>query len=299
MLIVCTDDWHLRPDKPACRKESTAEWIETQLRKVNFIMKYAFEKEAIIIFAGDFSHKASDWPSWFNNEIISIFQKYPVPFYGIPGQHDLPYHDHDRINQSNFNIFNKIGFITYPFEGGYSWGSQVPYEEKANIIAIHAMIIKTEKDEIFPGQLSKSEATTAQRILMQFPDTELFVTGDNHIPFHFKYDGRYLLNSGSITRQRSSENHKPGFYTYNTDNKEVKWITIPHRKDVILKEEESLYNLLNKTSQNPEILSLLTEEIKNRNSISYWDLLMDYVKRKKIRKEVQEILMRAGGHENG
>lgn len=298
MLIVCTSDWHLRPDKPICRKESAEEWINVQFRKLEFILDYAKKKDAPIYFGGDLSHIASDWPTWFLLRVIRLFYKYETCFWGVPGQHDLPFHDEEKIELSNFNMLKELGFIQYPFPGGYSFGTQISPTEDNWPIVIHTMVLKTENDEIYPGQLDKGNGQIARRILMNFPNIPLVVTGDNHIPFILKYKDRVLINSGSLTRQRSSENHAPGFYTYDTDTKEVKRVTIPHRKDVIIQPDKSLPTGINSTPQNPEILSLI-ESMDKGIDINYLDFLKSYFVNRNTRKEVQEIILKAGGFSNG
>ncbi|MCK9231142.1 MAG: hypothetical protein M0P18_10755, partial [Syntrophales bacterium] len=61
--IVCCADLHLRPDKPACRAESLEDWISLQLRKLSYILDFAYEHDAEVVIAGDICHRATGWPS--------------------------------------------------------------------------------------------------------------------------------------------------------------------------------------------------------------------------------------------
>lgn len=289
MRYVCCADLHIRPDKPLCRAESQEEWIETQFEKLSFILDFSKKEKASVLIAGDLCHRATGWPSWLFSRMISLFKRHPQPIICCPGQHDLPYHQIGALPESNLGVVTAARAVSCDdWEGVrvFGWGSPLSCQETGLIALTHMMILRSEKEELWPGQVKEGKASMADKILRDFPCFELIITGDNHQPFATSFEGRWLVNPGSMSRQKSNEQHEPGFYFYS--NGEVERVMLPHKTENVLTQENTFLSLL--SEDNPRMGDFL-EEMGHAEKLNYWDAVQDYLKKKKISPQVQKRLL--------
>lgn len=296
MKIVCAADIHLRSDKPSCRKESEEEWINVQMNKLLFMISYAQENDALVILAGDVCHRATGWPSWFFVRVMETLSDTGIELVAIPGQHDMPYHQFENIRKSNLGVLYESCFIQNVSKKWFNiayfpWGEDIEERSMANIAVAHIMTIEGEDKELFPGQLQKGGAFTAKKLLQDFPNYELIITGDNHKSFTIEYEGRTLVNPGSMTRQRTNETHEPGFYVYDTNSYTVKRITFPHEKDVFV--YNSGKEMLAQWGGNAEAVKQLLEEMENGEELNFRTALEAYFVKHKTRADVQKKILGA------
>lgn len=292
MKLICTSDWHLRPDKPPCRRETQDEWVQTQIDKVSFILNFSRECNADILIAGDICHRATGWPSWFFSKIITLLSGHSQRIICCAGQHDMPYHQKELLNNSNLGVLiaaRAVSCHDREWLNIFSWGDTISCEKKALIALTHMMILKSENDELWPGQIEKTKAGTAERILKENSCFRLIVTGDNHQPFSYRIKNRFLVNAGSLTRQRSNETHSPGFYFYDDGDEDVKRIEIPHKKtNVLSNEEERSEEIANGTFR---ISDNFIDEMGNGVKLNYFDALQDYFDKRNTSAKVQKRIL--------
>ena len=69
---------------------------------------------------------------------------------------------------------------------------------------------------------------SAVAVLKKYPEYDLILTGDNHKPFTEEYEGRLLVNPGSITRQSADQiDHTPRVYLYYASTNTVRPVFLP------------------------------------------------------------------------
>jgi len=234
--MILTADLHLRRTAPRARID---DYLATQERKFRFILERARATPPLLV-GGDFFHMAKPGEGLLR-WVIDLLKEYNVRPIVVPGQHDLPGHSLEQINESGLGVLAAAGVIQLltqeQFLGpGYfieaaAYGV-IPRNRKRpepcylNILLWHHMIIN---DPLWPGQV----ADKAPAILRKYPQFDLIVTGDNHQSFYIMDGGkRFLINPGSMMRMTAAQiNHKPTIFKW--ENNVLTPILIPIEENVL------------------------------------------------------------------
>ena len=301
MKILCKGDQHLRANKP---KNRTDNFYEAQLKKHEFIFQYALENQIdLIIQPGDF-FDSPKVPFFVLSDYIKLKRKYEFPAYipeiAVFAQHDLFFHSKKDSHSTPLGLFMQVGLVhepPYKKEGvhiyGASWEEQIPEiqdPDVCNVLVTHRMVIKD--DLLWEGQSDFERAS----VLLRLHKFDLIVAGDNHQCFSHEYRGRFLVNAGSILRTSTNQHqHTPSFFVYDTEERSITKIMIPHEENVFsldLQEREK--------SVNSEV-QVFIDEIQKK---SYQDFSFRrnlFIAMKEASQDVQEtlkiILKRSGLYE--
>lgn len=235
---ILTADWHLRDDTPVCR---TDDYWMAQERKVKFVNKLSDRLGVSIFFVGDLFKKAR--PSY---TLLSWSMDHVGAVHCIPGNHDLPDHNLKLLDSSAMGILRKADRLETYKNGvvwasnsytihGTSWGEKLkndlcrPMDESVRkILFLHVLVYKGENT--FPGL----ESYRAIDLLKEFSTYDLIVTGHNHQSFVERYEGRVLVNPGSIMRMSADQaDHIPKVYLWDSETNEVEAVELPIEKGVI------------------------------------------------------------------
>jgi len=287
---ILMSDIHLRSDRPVAR---TDDYWEAQWIKLGFVRGLQEEYECEVINAGDLYNHWKPSP-----ELITETMKYlPKEFSTIYGQHDLPQHNIDLANKCGINTLMESGHLRLP-PGGKHWGQEpddevyhipmgVDWRSEENWRSVLVWHFLTYKDSRpFPEHRGPS----ALRILKKYPDYDLIVTGDNHIPFTQEYEGRLLVNPGSMMRMRADQvEHQPRVYLYYAETNTVKPVYIPIEKDVITREH--IEHIQQRDERINAFISSLDTDWKVE--MSFEDNLKVYIIANKVSKELQDIIYKA------
>jgi len=224
-MLILVGDLHLREDNPICRIDN---FIETQIIKLQFIKNLQKQYDCPVIIPGDIFHIWKTSPY-----LLSIaMNNLPKNLWVVAGNHDLPQH--------NLSLLKKSGLFTLATSGhirilnGTHFG-QEPINESIiignkKILVWHNM---TYQKIPFPG----ASGGMANKILRKYPQFDLIVTGDNHQSFVEEYQGRILVNPGSLTRQTADQiDFKPSVYLWHAENNSVERIFIPCQEGAISRE---------------------------------------------------------------
>jgi len=285
---ILSADWHLRPDVPIGR---TDDYFAAMERKVDFILALSKQHECPILIAGDLGNKPQ-WPNWLLSWTISKFQFVSDviwPPVVIAGQHDLPNHRLDLWQKSGIGVLTEarvidlIGtkgkvefssckdFVIYPFSYGIGIdhiGDIIkPRTQNIPKIAMtHQMVI--ENKPLWPGQ----EAPKGNQLLKKFPEYNLILSGDNHKPFTVEYEGRWLVNPGSMMRSTAAQiEHKPRVYLWYAETNEIGPVYLPIEQGVIerthidsVQERDNRFNaLITRVKNDVEIKLSYPNNIEN------------------------------------
>ena len=233
MKVLTFADLHLRSTVPSCIDSTQSEWMATQKEALNKVLEIAVDNNVeYILVGGDIFH--SEQTASF--ECIYMFQEFAAEAWEknikvriIAGNHDLPGHSSSNISKSAIGVLMGSRCIGTMKSEATSpvWGCNFDddnyYDYK--YIFKHVLCIPKENKPEYV------DCETPEILLDKYPFAEIIFTGDYHRNFLYvgngKYKGRYVVNSGCLTKQASDlENYETGVYVTDLEKKEIRWFKI-------------------------------------------------------------------------
>lgn len=277
-FIFCTD-LHIRSTIPSCRREEPKEWIDYQIDKLEEIFKYAKEYNITEIFCGGdfFDRYRYDDSNYLLCSLIKLFNNYSnINFFFIYGNHDLPYHSEDNVEDSLIAVLeSSCNNFHNPFTNenqfdcsnedncynvyGFNYGNKID-KGRRNIAIVHTNIFEREVPPYMEGITAKE--------FLENHNYKLVLSGHLHENYVYKDDkGNVLINGGCLTRQRTDKiDFKPCFWHINYDdgNTNVEQINISVKENEIitkLKEDNKIEIFVDKINNvsNAETLDFKDE----------------------------------------
>lgn len=252
MKIVYQGDAHLRDSVPVNRIDNY--WV-AQFNKLQQLVDFTDEYEAYLLLGGDLfdTYKASaELMNQTINTLKSVTWKYSVL-----GQHDVPYHQmhlmkspvHILQQAEALDIVGLSGSKTLKFKeygGGSqditihfcSWEQKVPepIAGNFNILLGHISVFENKVPFYWKG-----EGYTANSLRKKYPDFDLYLCGDIHIPF--VKDN--VVVSGSMMRQSIDQiDYKPRCYLIDTETMDIKPLFYKIHTDVFSVKEDQVSEIL-------------------------------------------------------
>lgn len=217
MRGIITADWHIRPDRPRCRKDE--DWEQFQICSIRKIVAIANSRGCPLYIIGDIYEKAVV-PERLVIMVIRELSMVRHDVYIVPGNHDLPYHSIDNIDDSSIGVINAL-IDKYKFN--------TPSE--AGCVFEHRLVFPDSKS--IPHGV---DAPTAAELLDEYDSSIKWVfTGDMHGGFHYRSKrGRHVVNPGCINRQSADEaKYAPGVYYVDTSKDQVDRIELDDDSELI------------------------------------------------------------------
>jgi len=280
---ILSSDWHYRLSVPVCRED---DFLQTQDHKIGQVVRLQEKFGCPILHGGDVFHK------WYGdvdkakvaNLVTRAMRVFPEEMFAIPGNHEMPSHDINNIDQSVYQtmvearriktcegkVFNLIGnmedYVNLKFRAfGFPYGIELqmrmggdgkPYKSGEIKGAAIAHVLTYKGRRPFPGANLGCET-----LMRKLAGYDLILTGDNHKPFIHKKGRQLLVNPGSLTRQRSSETHRPRVYLWYAKTNTVEPYYLQYdekavtRKHIQEKEEreDRVANFIDKLKTNVKI----------------------------------------------
>lgn len=262
--FILTADWHLRADKPRCRLDK--DWITTQRSQILEVSAYANQYNCPIIIVGDIFNKAVV-PEEITNMFLRFCSTVNKGVYVLAGNHDLPYHSIDNLENSSVGILlivaekmNSKYLKTLDAFDGISWnhfGGEIKKKGNGSIIALHQLVFESMKD--IPPSVN---AVTAQDLLDTYPDADFILTGDMHQSFHYTSNGKHVINPGHLNRQSADQTNPPIVYLVNTDKSLVKALPITDDEELVTDE------YLKKESDREDRIEAFIEKIQGTEDVT-------------------------------
>jgi putative phosphoesterase len=282
--ILC-GDFHLREDTPVCRTDT---FLETQIEKLSFIKELQKEQNCPVVFSGDLFHH---WKS--SPYLITIALNYlPENMWVIAGNHDLPNHSIELLDKSALGTLIHSGAI-HCLQGTH-W---LNFPEKASLVIENKKMlvwhIMTWKDR---NPIPGSSDPSAKQILKKYPQYDIIVTGHNHATFVEEYEGRLLVNPGSITRQTADqENHRPCVFLWYEESNTVEQVFLKCSKGVVSRKH---------IEEREDVDARIATFVDKLNSewqagLSFEENLERFRKENKVSKLVMDIIYNAMEKSNG
>lgn len=278
-IALCCADLHMREDQPLARTDN---YQETQRKKFNYLLKIAENHKVPVLCSGDFFHKAKV-SKQFEIDIINNIEYANFVFHILPGNHDLPYHSLEHLNNSSLGILNLSHRIhIHPYELDKMYNTKI---NNIKIGMIHSLIHRDTPMKID----GKTISTKAKTILKKYPELDVIISGDNHESFIVEHEGRILINPGSMMRMTAAQiDHKPSIVLL-YDDLSYEIIYFPIEKGVIDRTHIDKKN--NYDERMDKFINKISD--KEKISISYEDNLYNYMKANKIRKPVKQEILEA------
>jgi len=295
---ILTADWHIRADSPVCR---TDDFQAAMWKKIRFIFELTHEfmtrdnEDSIpILFAGDLGHRPQ-WPNWLIEKFmgeIDNYNAFPIRLMMVAGQHDAPEHNLDLLPRSGVGVLMRSEYVTQIDDiqpdiliEGFDYGKKIKKIRNGGSVAVAHQLVIEDKPE-WPGQVADS----AKSLLKKFPQYDLILTGDNHKAFVVEYEGRILVNPGSMMRTTADQiNHKPRVYLW--DGEGVEPVYLPIEEGVISREHIDI------GQDRDHRISAYIERLNANYEIGldFKKNMVDHLKANRTRKEIKSRIWGAMG----
>jgi DNA repair exonuclease SbcCD nuclease subunit len=274
-------DFHFSENQPVCRKDNyfAKQWI-----KMDYICQLQKQFNCAVLHAGDLFDHWKPSPFLLREAILHL----PEKFYTVYGQHDLPQHNLELVDKCGINVLEAANKLTVL--DGIHWG-QTHVLRSSNIsfwngkvLVWHVMNYKGK--EPWPG----CTAPTAKSLLKKYPQYDLIVTGDNHKTFVEEYQGRILVNPGSLMRMDADQiDHRPCVFGWFADTNTVEQYFLPIEEDVVSREH--IEQKQRRDGRIDAFVKKLTGDWKV--GVSFEENLQRFEKKNKVKKEVMNIIYKA------
>ncbi len=305
MIIQAFGDIHARDTRPRVR---TDDYAAELARKVLWALEEADGRglrDRVILIPGDvFENCRASYRLMAT--VAELFRGRRVLV--VPGQHDQRYHTSDLsniplmvlvragvftlLNSSDDNDEDYGGFRFFR-EGvhfyGAGYGEEVPVPEKGwfNVLVTHRMVIKDLK--LYPDQ----GGFVYSRTFLKEGGYDLIVSGDNHGKFTDEYEGKNLINAGSLMRSRIDQaDHVPATFLFDTDTRDLEEVRIPVRlfpEVADLEAEEETDDINEKADEFAAALNDPTEDAE----IDFVKNVQPYMDLNEVRPGVQSVIWEA------
>ena len=217
----------------------------------------------------------------------------PDKFYTIYGQHDLPQHSMELAHKSGLYNLWKNGKVTIlpTCSFGQTPNGVSKYFLLKNctnagwtVLVWHTFAYQGKLP--WPGCTSPMGAS----LLRKYPQYDLLVLGDNHKPFTETYEGRLLVNVGSMMRTTADQmDYKPCVWLWYAETNTVTKVYLPIEDDVISREHLEIKE--QRDNRIDAFVSKLNDEFET--SLSFEDNLLAFEQANNVRKSVMEIIYRS------
>lgn len=212
VIAILISDIHLSHKPPRARRGETS-WYDAMARPLRELNEIARKYKARVICAGDIFHRWDAPPELINFAIDEL----PHGMYCIPGQHDMPYHNPELMDQSAYNTLERAGTIRHLKNGttedavdfylhGFGWQEKLEsnngWELALNEVGTPSIAVVHQyvwmKGAGYPGALKEDLASNLKDKLEGY-DVALF--GDNHTTFLTQVGKCIVYNHGSFLRR--------------------------------------------------------------------------------------------------
>lgn len=231
MKFLTGSDFHFMDTTPRCRTDN---FYVTQEERVKWLVEQINAYKCPLFIPGDVLDKGSISQK-MENMLIKELKKAKYPIYTSAGNHDMSYHSLKYLEISSYWVLHQAGVIQHTeemnFEGmevkAFQYGE--PITNGKGIAMIHALVFPQD-----PPPYLKVKAYAAEELLDKY-DYDIILSGDNHMAFTSKLDGKVLINGGGLFRLGGDKKYTvPKIYLY--DEGEITAIDVPINIDDVEQE---------------------------------------------------------------
>jgi predicted phosphodiesterase len=232
MKFVLLSDIHGTSKNPIARKDFLQETFKSKLR---FVFEHAQRIGAVILQAGDLSHKPRDWTVL--DILIDTFNEFPnVAMYSVMGQHDSYMRSSLDDAPTSMSVLVKtkklwflssepIKFVDNVYVYGASWRQKwTAPKGKKNIMVAHYPVAEK---AVYPGH----KFFLPEDVAVGWSDFNVILVGDVHRLFFKEVDNTYIVNTGPMLRREGDKynfKHRPCFFVWDSETETMEKVEIPH-----------------------------------------------------------------------
>jgi DNA repair exonuclease SbcCD nuclease subunit len=322
-LILCSD-MHLREDTPVCY---TGDYQEEQWECLYFISDLQKKYDCPVVHGGDLFNKynTSPWllsmtarylPKKFftiagqhdlKAHSFELIDKSGINTLAVTEQLILLPRVHFGYTPDDFHYQQDAGIENWVLPNkerkldltGWQEISKIdkisvskdirkPFPDASNpikhrkILVWHKLAYQTIP---FPG----ATGGNAKELLKKYP-YDLILTGDNHQSFVEEYQGRLLVNPGSMMRMTAAQiDHRPRVYLWYAEENKVVPIFLPIKEGVITREHLDVVE--QRDNRITAFISQLSSDWKSQ--MSFEDNLIVFQSKNNVSKEVMDIIYKS------
>jgi len=223
MEFAVLSDLHIQYENPVCRLDS---YYDTVCDKLEWVRNTIGWKTPLIIAGDIFDTGKPRNMLKMHGDVCRLLAGCKT----IYGNHDLSFHADSYLPETAYASIDRAvhchipevvefgDFEIHPFNFGHEIQHEKPVFGKPMIAVSHQFVYKE--------KLPFDKGVQALYLLTEFPEYAIIITGDNHQHFVETYDGRMLINNGSLMRMNSGQmNYTPVVTVYN--NGMVHYINVP------------------------------------------------------------------------
>jgi len=298
--LIIVGDLHAEESQPPCRLDN---FWDTQITKFKWLHSLWEEyQHPLVAQVGDlFNH----WKS--SPKVISAVLEYLPPMITIPGNPGKHNYSGQELNKDalyTISVSGK-GWIVLsmneisPYNAGAyflprcdfyycPWGEDPKPQRLESgtrkILLTHRMIV----DGYTPYN-----GDDAMGFLKKHRGYDLILTGHNHKPIVRSFNGRFLINPGSFTRQTASENHEPSIWLWWSEDNKIERMVIPHDPAAITRQH------IEQEQERDQRLEAFVESLDDQKDldINYRKNVETYISNNKVRQAVLDRIYAAIGKE--
>lgn len=223
MKIAVLSDLHLQYENPIARNDN---YFETAIRKLEYVRK-VIGPDTLLIIAGDIFDVGKP------RNILKMHGPVSKVLQGtktIYGNHDISFHQASYLPETAYASIDRVlnthlskvteyrDIEIHPF----NFGLEIEHKESKYglpMVAVSHQFVYQDKQPFDKG-------VSGIYLLTEYPEYDIIITGDNHQHFIIEYDGRVLINNGSLMRMTSAQkDYQPVVTVW--DNGKVETIDIP------------------------------------------------------------------------
>ena len=202
MKFAVLSDLHAQYENPVARLD---DYFDTLIRKLRWVRE-TIGRDTPLIIAGDiwdvgkprnFLKMHGPMCDALKN-CHTIYGNHDASFHSAQYLPETAYASIDRVLGCHLDKVRPMGdFELHPF----NFGTEIQHED-----AVYDLpMIAVSHQFVYQKKLPFDKGVSALYLLTEFPEYAIIITGDNHQHFIEEYDGRVLINNGSLMRMTSAQ----------------------------------------------------------------------------------------------
>jgi DNA repair exonuclease SbcCD nuclease subunit len=211
----------------------------------------------------------------------------------------------ELVDKCGINVLQAANKVTV--WRGVHWGQKPDYSENKEgdpshivrkdpsyrrILVWHKMNYKGKAP--WPGCTDPS----ALKLLKKYPQYDLILTGDNHKTFTEEYEGRRLVNPGSLMRMDADQvEHRPCVFLWYAEDNSIKQVFIPIEENVISREHidqvKERNGRLDAFIKRLDLQFGIGKSKGSEGGASFEDNLTRFIKKNKTRPAIVQIIYKS------
>ncbi len=241
--IIMSADIHISSNTPVARTDN---YLEALGKKLLWLEELRNKHNAIILDAGDLLDKFE-----IGSEMLNWCFKYiPKSMWTVRGNHESRNHNHNLYHKTSLSVLENAGTIELldrrMINDFYVCGKDYGTDDVSgsllkgglNILVTHEMVCEEKQSH------DHFQYSTAKALLKKYPQFQVILSGHNHRSFKVDYEGRSLINVGSLMRRDiTQKDYQPRVMLYDTEDNSFEWIDVPITDNVISTKHKDIIKL--------------------------------------------------------